>query len=71
MLQDGTTTVNAIRNRNGDEPFEDELFDNPFAEMTFQDKMMSEGEEGEDAEFEDVDEEMSRDNAIGVDELGD
>ena len=71
MLQDGTTTINAIRNRNGDEPFEDDLFNNPFAEMTFQDKMMSEGEEGEDAEFEDVDEEMSRDNAIGVDELGD
>ena len=72
QLQDGVTTVNSIRVRDGDEPFDDELFDQPYAEMTFQDNLMSQGEEGEEGEYEEEeDPEMSRDNAIGIDDMKD
>ncbi len=67
QLGDGTVTVNQIRNRDGDELYEDKLFDKPFAEMTFQDQLMSEGEEGEFEE--ETDEEMMAENAIDVDDL--
>ena len=49
QLTDGTITINEIRNRDGKALYDDEEFNNPFAEMAMQNKMMEEGgEEGED-----------------------
>ena len=72
-LQDGITTINSIRVRDGDEPFENPIYDEPYAEMTYQDQMMSEGEEeSEYADYEEEeDPEMSRENAITPEMLGD
>ena len=70
QLGDGTTTVNEIRNRDGDEVYDDDLFNHPYAEQVFQDQMMSEGsEEGEYGE--EVDDEMLAENAVGIDDLED
>jgi hypothetical protein len=66
QLEDGVTTINAIRNRDGDEVYEDDIFNNPYAEMTYQDQMMSEGEEEGGEYEEETDEEMLAENAIGV-----
>jgi len=69
QLTDGITTINQIRNRDGDEVFEDDLFDKPYAEMTYQDQMMSEGMEEEGEYEEDEDPEMLVENAIDVEDL--
>lgn len=71
QLADGIKTVNEIRNREGNEVYEDIIFDSPFAEMTFQDQLMSEGMEEEGEYDEESDPEMSRENAIGIEDLGD
>lgn len=75
-LQDGLTTINEIRTREGLDIFEDELFDQPYAEMSFQDQLMTGGEESEEpgepeesGESEDDDLEMLADNAITVEML--
>jgi hypothetical protein len=70
MLDSGTTTINSIRVRNGDDPFEDELFNMPYAEMVFSDQLMSGGEEGSD-EYEEEDSEMLAENAISINDIED
>lgn len=49
QITDGTKTINEIRKRDGNEVFEDDFFDAPFAQLVAQDKIMQEGmsEEGE------------------------
>ena len=68
QLTDGVTTVNAIRNREGDEVFSNPIYDEPYAEMRAQDELMSQGEEDESNEYEE-ESEMLRSNAIDVDDL--
>lgn len=69
QLTDGVTTINEIRNRDGKEVYEDDLFNNPYAEMAYQDQMMSAGEEDEGEYEEESDDEMRSENAIGVDDF--
>lgn len=71
QLTDGVTTVNAIRNREGEEIFEDDIYNNPFAEMNAQDQMMSEGMEEEGEYDEESDEEMAYETAIKPEDLED
>ena len=67
QLEDGVTTINAIRNRDGEELYEDKLFNQPFAHEAIQMKSME--EEGEPEDEYDEDPEMNYENAIGIDDL--
>jgi hypothetical protein len=73
MLTDGTITINQIRNRNGDDIYEDDIYNFPFAEMNAQDALMSSGEEegkGEESEeYDEEDSEMSYKSAIKPEDL--
>ena len=71
QLEDGVTTINAIRNRDGEKLYENPIYDDPFAHETYQNEMMSEGmeEEGESEEEYDEDPEMAYEDAIGINDL--
>lgn len=47
-LTDGTITINEIRSRDGDEEFQDDECNAPFAQMALQDKLMKVGMEEEE-----------------------
>lgn len=47
-LTDGTTTINELRSRDGDDEFSDEECNAPFAQMALQDKLMKAGMEEEE-----------------------
>lgn len=51
-LTDGTSTINEIRKRDGDDTFEEELFDVPFAADAFREQMMQASMAGEEGEGE-------------------
>jgi hypothetical protein len=49
-LTDGTTTINEVRTRDGNEEFADEEFNAPFCQMVMQQKIMMGGDEGGEEE---------------------